>query len=181
MVKWSEVSHSVMSDSLRPHWLFSPWNSPGQNTGAGSLSLLQEIFSTQASNPGVLHCRQILYQLNHKGSPRVLEWVANGHIIKTELIRKQTLNETSDQMDLIDIFSTFISSGEEYTFFSSAHGTFSRIDHNLGHKISLSKVKKIEIVSSIFSNHNSMRLDISYKKKKCKKYNHIEIKQYISK
>ena len=74
-------------------------------------------------------------------------------------------------MDLIDIFSTFISSGEEYTFFSSAHGTFSRIDHNLGHKISLSKVKKIEIVSSIFSDLNAMRLDINYRRKKKKTEN----------
>ena len=69
-------------------------------------------------------------------------------------------------MDLIDIFRTFHPNAEEYTSFSSAHGTFSRIDHILGHKPNLSKYKKIEIVSSIFSNHNSMRLDISYKKKK---------------
>ena len=54
---------------LRPHGLYSPWNSPGQNTGVGSLSLLQGIFSTQGLNPGLLHCRQILYQLSHKGSP----------------------------------------------------------------------------------------------------------------
>ena len=52
--------------SFRPHGLYSPWNSPGQNTGVGSLSLLQGIFSTQRSNPGLLHCRRILYQLNHK-------------------------------------------------------------------------------------------------------------------
>ena len=58
-----------MSDSLRPHVLYSPWNSPGQNTGVGSLSLLQGIFPTQGSNPGLLHYRQILYQLSHKGSP----------------------------------------------------------------------------------------------------------------
>ena len=58
-----------MSDSLRPHGLQSPWNSPGQNTGVGGLSLLQGIFPTQASNPGLLHCRWILYQLSHKGSP----------------------------------------------------------------------------------------------------------------
>ena len=58
-------------------WLFvTPWNSPGQNTGAGTLSLLQVIFPTQGSNPGLSHCRQILYQLSHKGSPRILEWVA---------------------------------------------------------------------------------------------------------
>ena len=65
-----------MSDSLGPHGLYSPWNSPGQNTGVGSLSLLQGIFPTQGSNPGLPHCRQILYQLSHQGSPRILEWVA---------------------------------------------------------------------------------------------------------
>ena len=65
-----------MSDSLRPHRLYSPWNSPGQNTRVSSLSLLQGIFPTQGSNPGLLFCRQILYQLSHKGSPRILEWVA---------------------------------------------------------------------------------------------------------
>ena len=68
-------------------------------------------------------------------------------------------------MNLIDIFRTFHPNAEEYTFFSSAHGTFSRIDHILGHKPNLSKFKKTEIVSSIFSNHNSIRLDIKYKKK----------------
>ena len=61
-------SCSVMYDSLWPHGLYSPWNSPGQNTGVGSLSLLQGIFPTQGSNPGLPHCRQSLYQLSHKGS-----------------------------------------------------------------------------------------------------------------
>ena len=74
-MKWSE-SCSVVSNSLQPHGLHSPWNSPAQNTGVGSLSLLQGIFPTQGSNPGLLHWRQILYQLSHKGSPRILEWVA---------------------------------------------------------------------------------------------------------
>ena len=69
-------SCSVVSDSLWPHGLYSPWNSPGQNTGLGSLSLLQGIFPTQRSNPGLPHCRQILYQLSHKRNPRILEWVA---------------------------------------------------------------------------------------------------------
>ena len=68
-------SHSVVSNSLQPHGL-NPWNSPGQNTGVGTLSLLQGIFPTLGSNPGLPHCRQILYQLSHKGSPRILEWVA---------------------------------------------------------------------------------------------------------
>ena len=68
-------SCSVMSNSLQPHGVYSPWNSPGQNTGVGSLSLFQGIFPTQGSNPGLMHCRWILYQLSHKGSPRKLEWV----------------------------------------------------------------------------------------------------------
>ena len=62
-------SCSVMSNSLLPHGLYSPWNSPGKNTGEGNLSLLEGIFPTQKSNPGLPHCRQILYQLSHKGSP----------------------------------------------------------------------------------------------------------------
>ena len=61
-------SCSVVSDSLQPHELYSPWNSPGQNNGVGSLSLLQGIFPTQGLNSGLLHCRWILYQLNRKGS-----------------------------------------------------------------------------------------------------------------
>ena len=69
-------SCSVVSDPLRPHGLYSPWNSPGQNTGVGCHALLHGIFPTQGSNPGLLHCRQILYQLSHKGSPRMLERVA---------------------------------------------------------------------------------------------------------
>ena len=77
----------------------------------------------------------------------------------------QVLNDILDEMDLIDIFRTFHPNVEEYTFFSSAHGTFSRIDHILGHKSNLSKFKKIEIVSRIFSDHNAVRLDINYKKK----------------
>ena len=62
-----------MSHSLPPHGLYSPWNSPGQNTRVGSLSLLQGIFPTQGSNLGLLHCRQILYQLSYEGSPITLE------------------------------------------------------------------------------------------------------------
>ena len=68
-------SCSVVSDSLQPHGLYSPWNFPGQNTGVGSLSFLQGIFPAQGLKPGLLHCRRILYQLSHKGSPRILEWV----------------------------------------------------------------------------------------------------------
>ena len=60
-----------MSDSLRPPGLYSPWNSPGQNTGVGSLSLLQELFPNQGLNPGLPHCRWILYQLTHEGSPKL--------------------------------------------------------------------------------------------------------------
>ena len=93
----------------------------------------------------------------------------------------QVFNDTLGEMDLIDIFRTFHPNAEEYTFFSSAHGTFSRIDHTLGHKSSLSKFKKIEIVSSIFSDHNAIRLDIITRKKNCKEHKHMEIKQCVSK
>ena len=68
-------------------------------------------------------------------------------------------------MDLIDIYRTCHPKAADYTFFSSAHGTFSRIDHIVGHKSSLSKLKKTEIISRIFSNHNAMRLEINYRKK----------------
>ena len=78
----------------------------------------------------------------------------------------QTLNDTMDQLDLIDIYRTFHSKRMNFTFFSSTHGTFSRIDHILGHESSLGKFKKIEIIPSIFSDHNAVRLDVNYRKKK---------------
>ena len=73
-------------------------------------------------------------------------------------------------MDLIDSFRTFYPNAEEYTF-SNAHGTFSRRDHILGHKSNLSKFEKTEIISSIFSNHNTMRVDINYKKNSLRNIN----------
>ena len=92
----------------------------------------------------------------------------------------QALNDTLDQMDLIDMYRTFHPKTTEYTFFSSAHEIFSRLDHILGHKSSLGKFKKIEIVSSIFSDHNAMRLDMNYRKKAIK-ITHTEAKQYTTK
>ena len=83
----------------------------------------------------------------------------------------QVLNDTLDEMDLIDILRTFHPNAEKYTFFSSVHGTFCRTDYILGHKSNLSKFKKIEIISSIFSEHNAMRLDINYKKNTVRKTN----------
>ena len=68
-------------------------------------------------------------------------------------------------MDLIDIYMTFHPKTVEYMLFSTTHGTFSRIDHMLSHKTSLNEFKRIEIISSIFSNHNSLKLDINYRKK----------------
>ena len=88
----------------------------------------------------------------------------------------QALNDTLDTMDLIDIYRTFHLKTTEYTFFSSVQGTFSRLDHILGHKSSFGKFKKIEIVSSIFFDHNAIRLDINYRKKTVKKYKHMEAK-----
>ena len=89
--QWKKKSESsVVSNSLRPHGLYSAWNSPGQNTGVGSLSLLQRIFPAQGLNPGLPHCRQIIYQLSHKGSPRILEWVAYPFFSRSFQPRNQT-------------------------------------------------------------------------------------------
>ena len=85
--KWS---HSVVSDSLRPHGPDSPWDSPGQNTGVGSLALLQGTFLTQGSNPGLPHCRRILYQLSHKRNPTVLEWVGYPFSTRSSWPRNRT-------------------------------------------------------------------------------------------
>ena len=73
-VKWKSLSRIWLFAT--PWTIYSSWNSPGQNTGVGCCSLLQGIFPTQGSNPGLLHCRRILHQLSHKGSPRILEWEA---------------------------------------------------------------------------------------------------------
>ena len=82
-------------------------------------------------------------------------------------ISKETeaLNHTLEQMDLTHIYRTLHPKAADYTFFSSAHGTFSRIDHKLGHKKSLSKFKKIEIVTTNFSDHKGMKLEINCTKK----------------
>ena len=84
---------------------------------------------------------------------------------------KQTLNDTMDQLDLIDIYRTLHPKTMNFTFFSSTHRTFSRIDHILGYKSSLGKFKKIEIIPSIFFDHNAVRLDVNYRKKTIKNTN----------
>ena len=85
--------------------------------------------------------------------------------------KTQALNETIERIDLMDTYRTLHPKTVGYTFFSSAHGTFSRIDHILAHKSSHRKFKKFEIVSSIFSNHNAMRLEINYREKNVKNTN----------
>ena len=92
----------------------------------------------------------------------------------------QTLNDTIDQLDLIDIYRTFHPKPMNFTFFSSAHGTFSGIDHVLGHKSSLGKLKKtIEIIPSIFSDHNAVRLDLNYRRKTIKNSNIWRLKNTL--
>ena len=83
----------------------------------------------------------------------------------------QALNDTLDQINLIDIYRTFYLKAAEYTIFLSEHRTLYRIDHILGHKSSLGKFKKIEIISSIFSDHNAMRLEMNYREKNVKMTN----------
>ena len=77
----------------------------------------------------------------------------------------QTLNDTIGQLDLIDIYRTFHCRTMNFTFFSSAHGTFSRTDHILGHKSSFGEFKKLEVIPGIFSDHNALRLDMNYREK----------------
>ena len=90
--KWKLLS---VSKSLQPHGLYSPWNSPRQNTGVGSLSLLQVIFPTQRSNPGLPQCRQVLYQLSHKGNPRILECIA--YPFSRDFVQRVLLTQESNQ------------------------------------------------------------------------------------
>ena len=91
MLSVRRVSESCsVSDCIVVSWLYSPWNSPGQNTGVGSLSLLQGIFPTQGLHPGFPHCRWILYQLSHKGSPRILWWIAYPFSSRSSWSRNQT-------------------------------------------------------------------------------------------
>ena len=91
----------------------------------------------------------------------------------TQKINKETetLNDTIDHLDIIDIYRTFHPKTMNFTFLSSAHRTFSSIDHILGHKYSLGKFKKIEIIPSIFSDHNAVRLDVNYRRKTIKNFN----------
>ena len=91
----------------------------------------------------------------------------------------QTLNETIDKSGLIDIYRTIHPKTMTFTFFSSAHETFSRIDHILGHKSSLGKLKKTEIIPSIFSDHNSVRLDLNHRRNYYK-FQHMEDEQHTA-
>ena len=93
----------------------------------------------------------------------------------------QALNDTLNKIDLIDIYRTFHPKTTEYSFFSRAHGTFYRIHHTLGHKSSLGKFKKTEIISSIFSDHNARRLGINYRKKTVKNTNTQSISNMLLK
>ena len=91
----------------------------------------------------------------------------------------QTLNDTIDQLDLIDIYMTFHHKTMNFNFFSSANGTFFRIDHILGHKSSLGKLKKVEIIPSIFSDHNAVRLDFHCRRKIIKNSNIWKLKNML--
>ena len=93
----------------------------------------------------------------------------------------EILNDRIEQLDLTDIFRTLHPKKPEYTFLSSAHGTFSRTDHIMGHKTNFNKFKSIEIISSIFSVQNDMKLEINYRKRNEKKSDYIETTQHATK
>ena len=148
------------------------------------------IINIYASNTGApQYIRQLLTAIKEEiDSNTIVVGDFNASIITMDRSSKQksnketqALNDRIDQIDLIDIYRTFHPKTADYTFFSSAHGTFSRIDHILGHKSSLGKFKKIEIISSIFSDHNTMRLEMNHREKNRKKHKHVEAKQYITK
>ena len=114
--EWVSERRSVVFDSLWPHGLYSPRNSPRQNTGVGSLSILQGNFPTQGLNPGLPQCRQILYQLNHKGSPRILDWVTYPFSSRSSQPRNRTRVSciaggffTNWTIRLIECYGNFIS------------------------------------------------------------------------
>ena len=88
--EWNELKVAQLCPTLCNTMEYSPWNSPGQNTGMGSLSLLQGIFPIQGSNPGLSHCRWILYHLSHRRNPRILEWVAYPFSSRSSQPRSQT-------------------------------------------------------------------------------------------
>ena len=149
-----------MSDSVRPHRrqptrLPRPWDSPGKNTGVGCHCLLQcmkvkserEVAQSCPTLSDPMDCNLPGSSVHGIFQARVLGWGAIA------------------QLDLVDIYKTFHPKTMNFTFFSSAHGTFSRIDHILGCKSSLGKFKKIEIIPSIFSDHNALRLDLNYRRK----------------
>ena len=101
-----------MSDSLQPHGLYSPGNSPGQNTGVCSLSLLQGMFPTHGSNPGLLHCWQILYQLSHKGSPISLIGSAKFYV---NLINSKSKPKSGTGVDETPVYNPFTAASGGYS------------------------------------------------------------------
>ena len=133
-------SCSAIFDFVRPHGLYSPWNSPVQNTGVGGLSLLQGIFP-KGSNPGLLCCRRILYQLSHKGSPRIQEWVAYPFFsVFSDLVTK--LRSTALQTDSLPselLFEASRKSGQRMRWLDSITNS---IDVNLSKIFTNSLVSK---------------------------------------
>ena len=138
------------------------------------------IINVYAPNIGALQCiRQMLTTMKGKiNSNTIMVGDFNTPLTPMDRSSKQkinketqALNDTIDQIDLIVTYRTFHPEVAEYTFFSSAHRTFSRIDYILDHKSNLVKFKKIEIISSIFSDHNAIRLEINYRKKTVKNTN----------
>ena len=167
------MSDSLQSYGQKPTRLLCPQDSLGKNTGVGCHFLLQLNIGTPQNK------RQMLTVIKREmNSNTITVQDFNTPLspidrLSRQKINKETedLNDTLHQMDLIDIYRMFYLKAAEYTFFSCAHGIFSRIDHMLVHKMSLSKFKKIEIISSIFSDQNTIKLEINHKGKKCKNTN----------
>ena len=143
------------------------------------------IINIYAPNMGALqHVRQMLTNMKREINSNTII-VGNFNTSLTPMDRStkqkiskeaQTLNDAMDQLHLVDIYRTFHPKTMNFTFFSSVHGIFSRTDHILGHKSSLGKFKKTEIIPSLFSDHNAVRLDVNYREKKNNRL--LEIQTY---
>ena len=146
-----------MSNSLLPHELYSPWDSPGQNTGVGRVSLLQGIFPTQRSNPGLPHCRWILYQLNYQGSPRIGLGppLFASHYMKEILLLSLYWSESysvmSDSLWPHGLYNPWNSPGQNTGDFPFSRGSSWWINCNLLRLITLPKTSSLSELQPILS------------------------------
>ena len=176
-----------MHPSRRRQWRPTPVFLPGESQGWGSLVGCHLWVRTESDTTEATQQQQHASKLGTPQDVRQMVTSMKGEINSNTIIvgdfnapltpmdrstkqkiskETHTLNDTMDQVDLTDIYRAFHPKTMNFTFFSSVYRTFSRIDHILGHKCNLDKFKKLKIIPSIFSNHNAVRVEVNYRKKK---------------